>query len=423
MNVFGWNIGRERKSDTLTLDQFINRMEALWQTMSGIVVTPDTALEAPTVQAIDQAISGTIATLPVRVLQKSTDSQGRETKEHLTSHPVAKLLNKPSDSTNRVTYWLDAASYLVRYGNHYAVKARGITGPIRRLESVPPCYVQVEQQKDRRLLYRVTADGQSPRDYPASDIHHARGRAKNGYKGDSPVHDVREAIAMEIAAERFGAAFFGNGALPGIIFNYMAASPGHQTQQQRDKFLSDFKQAFGGKGRFSGMILPKGMEYKTIDVENDKAQFLETRKHQQVVIAGAFNVPPHLVGNLERGTFSNIEHQSIEFFGRVVLRYVRMFEAAMENDLLTPEDRNAGICIRFNLDGALRGDFKSRQEGLKIMRENGVINPNEWREHENMNPRTDPGGDEYWDEGPSGQNQGVEPGAPKEGSDNATGTA
>jgi len=122
------------------------------------------------------------------------------------------------------------------------------------------------------------------------------------------------------------------------------------------------------------------------------------------VIAAAFGIPPHLVGDLSRGTFNNVEQQSIDFTTGVILPIVRSFEAAMERALLTDEDRASGVIIRFNLMGILRGDFKSRQEGLNIQRNAGVINANEWREMENMNPISDEdGGELYWMKGTSGQ--------------------
>jgi phage portal protein BeeE len=124
-------------------------------------------------------------------------------------------------------------------------------------------------------------------------------------------------------------------------------------------------------------------------------------------------VPPHLVGDLSKGTFNNVEQQSLDFVQHAVLPHPRIFEAAMERDLLTDEDRAKGVIIRFNLDAALRGDFKSRQEGLKIQREMGVINANEWREEEGRNPiRDEDGGEVYWVKGPSGQ--GMEEPAPEE---------
>lgn len=401
MKLFGFEIARVQ-ANTLSLDQLIQRLDAMLATVSGIPVTPDSAMEAPTVQAIVQAVAGAISTMPVHVLQKTTKDT-RTRKELLPNHPVAKLLSAPNATQDRVTYWLDAASWLIRYGNHYAVKARGVTGPIRRLESVPPGNMTVEQEQSRDLSYRVGTDPVRT----AAQVHHVRGMARNGWRGDSPVMDVREAIALEIAAERFGAAFFGNGATPFLVFRYMTGSQGHKSAAGRQQFIDEFQRAYGGKGVMRGLLMPPGMEAPLpVEINNDHAQFLETRKLQRTVIAGAFGVPPHLVGDLERGTFSNIEHQSLEFVQRVLLRYVRMFEAAMERDLLTPEDRAGGIIIRFNMDALLRGDFQTRQAGLKTQREAGVINANEWREHEGMNPREDAGGELYWDEGPSGQGAG-----------------
>jgi len=398
LKLFGWEITRIQ-ANTMSLDQLIQRLDAMMATISGIPVTPDTAMEAPTVQAIVQAVAGAISTLPVHVQLKTTSDQGTK-KELLPSHPVARLLSAPNDTQDRVTYWLDATSWLLRYGNHYAAKGRGKTGPVRDLVAVPPSEVDVELQRDRTLLYRIGTE--PPR--TQAQMHHARGASRNGYQGNSPVMDVREAIALEIAAERFGASFFGNGATPFLVFRYMTGSSGHKSAEGRQQFIDEFQNAYGGRKTMRGLLMPPGMEAPTpIDINNDHAQFLETRKYQRTVIAGAWGVPPHLAGDLERATFSNIEHQSLEFVQRVVLRYVRIFESAMERDLLTPEDRAAGVIIRFNLDALLRGDFQSRQAGLKTQREAGVINANEWREHEGMNPRDDEGGQKYWDEGPSGQ--------------------
>lgn len=398
MKLFGYSL--ERKAD-LSIDQVIARLEAAFATSSGVTVTPTTCLESPTVQSIVNAISMRIATLPVHVYRRGS-SEGRATKESLPNHPVARLLAAPNDWQTSVTYWLDAVSALVRYGQFVAVKSRGVTGPIRKLWPVVPDAVQWMQGDDFSVTARVTSAAGAQREYALSELHHVRGAARDFLTPDSPVSLAREAIALEIAAQKFGAAYFGNGAMPGLIFSYMEGSKGHMSKEQRDSFLRSFSDVYGKTGKFKAMVLPHGMDKpEQLAIENDKAQFLETRKLQRSVIAGAFGVPPHLVGDLDRATFSNIEQQSAEFVEKVVLPYCRMFETAMERDLLTAEDRAQGVVVRFNLDAALRADFKSRQEGLKIQREMGVISANDWRERENMNPRE--GGDEYWEQGPSGQ--------------------
>lgn len=403
MRLFGFDIQRKGvPQGGKSIDEIIARLEAAMATASGIAVTPENCEESPTVQAVVNAVSMRIATLPVHVYKRETNGS-RESKERLPSHPVARLLARPNGWQSRTDYWLDAASVLVRYGRYFAIKARGMTGPIRELVPVVPSAVSLTQGDDLQVRAWVTTASGARREYRLDQLHHARGRARNFLDGDSPVYRAREAIALEIAAQRFGATYFGNGAMPGLIFQYLENWKGDAIQRQQ--FLDSFNSVYGKSGSFRAMFLPQGIaKPMQLQVENDKAQFLETRKHQRSVIAGVFGVPPHLVGDLERSTFSNIEHQSQEFIEKVVLPYVRMFESAMERDLLTDEDRRDGVVIRFNLDAALRGDFRSRQEGLKIQREMGVISADDWRERENMNPiPAGQGGDIYWQQGPSGQ--------------------
>jgi HK97 family phage portal protein len=401
MRIFGLDISWSRKGQTLTLDQLIRNLEAAFETRSGVQVTPESAMESPTVHAVVRAIASRISTLPIHVYEKSQKG-GRESKEPLPNHPVARLLSKPNDWQDRTTFWLDATSWLVRYGNFYAFKTRGVTGPIRSLQPFPPYNVRPEQQDDLSVVYKVHLSRGAMRDFTRGQLLHARGPSRDGIVGNSPIMDARESIALEIAAERFGGSFFANGAMPLMVFEFLAGSQGFKTEEDRQRFLQEFQEAYGQKKRFRALLLPRGLAAKDpIPLDNEKAQFLQTRKLQRTIIAGALGVPPHFVGDLERATFSNVEQQSLDFVQNVLLPYVRVFEAAMERDLLTDDDRAGGVIIRFNMDAALRGDFKTRQEGLKIQRESGVINPNEWREREGMNPRE--GGDEYWEEGPSGQ--------------------
>lgn len=403
MKILGLDISLAKK-EAISLDTLLRRLEASFETSSGIQVTPENCMQSPTVHALVTAISRRISTLPIHVLQRQS-SDGRVRKERLPNHPVARLLARPNDWQARANYWQDATSSVIRHGNFYAFKSRGQTGPIRKLLPMHAGSVKPEQRDDFSVIYKATLNGGQFRELPASDVHHIRGPSRDYVTGDSPVMDVRETIALEIAAETFGASFFGNGAMPSLVFEFMEGFSGFKTDAERRQFVEDFQQAYGKKGRFRALLMPNGIKLNDpIGIENDKAQFLETRKLQRSIIAGAFGVPPHLVGDLERGTFSNIEHQSLDFIQAVVLPYVRVFEDAMERDLLTDEDRRNGVIIRFNLDGALRGDFKSRQEGQQIMRQNGVINANDWRENENLNPISeDDGGEEYWRQGPSGQ--------------------
>lgn len=361
------------------------------------VVTPETCEQSPTVKAIITAISRRFAVTPVHVYLKGT-KDGRATKELQPNHPVAKLLDRPNSFQTRVDFWQDAASWFARYGRFHAYKSRGTTGPIRELLPLNPWHTTVKQDpRTWAVTFTWGSDAGDQVTYPMSKVMYARSTARNGYKGDSPVEDVSQSIALEIAAEKFGSTFFANGAVPLMIFQYMAGSQGFKKPEDEKAFIEDVQRTLGGVNRYKGFILPKGIEMTDpVNIENDKAQFLETRRYQRTVIAGAWGVPPHLVGDLERATFNNVEQQGLDFTSNVIMPIGQSFEAAMERDLLTGQDRSNGIIIRFNFDSILRADFKSRQEGLNLQRNAGVISPNEWREMEGMNPiEPDDGGDDY----------------------------
>lgn len=394
-----WFTRKEEKGQQF--EQVLERILMAQGGVPGAGVTPDNCMSSPTVHAVCTAVSRRFAATPLHVYQKTTEG-GQEVKKKRPDHPVARVLRSPNEWQTSADFFEDAASVYVRWGNFYSYKSQDRTGKIHALVPLPPKDVTPTLKDNTDFFYKVNQGGETIEE-KASKIFHARGAARNFIEGDSPIKDIRVSIALEIACEEQGESFFRNGALPLVIFKYLEGFSGFKDQQDEDKFVTDFQEMFSGKKKFRAMLLPKGIgQDDPVDVENNKAQFLETRKHQRTVIAGALGVPPHLVGDLERGTFNNVEQQDNDFTLNVILPIARKFEAAMERDLLTQKDRDAGFIIRFNMDSTLRADFKSRQEGLKIQREMGVINPDEWREVENMNPRKE-GGDAYWDQGPSGQ--------------------
>jgi len=389
-----WWWQREEKAQ---FEDVLMRIVAAQEGTYGTSITPENCMKSPTVHAIVTAISRRLSVTPIHVFKRTMSSKG-EAKERLPNHPVAKLLQRPNSWQTKLDFWQDATSVFIRHGRFYAYKSRGSTGPIRELIPLHPDRVTPKQDRDTyRVHFDVTSGGGEIFEYPIERIFHARGPARDFLKGDSPVKDVAETIALEILAEQFGATFFKNGALPLLVFNFQEGSSGFKDADQEKEFIANFQEAFSGTKKHKGMLLPKGLDKpEAIEIAHDKAQFLQTRKHQRTVIAGAFGVPPHLVGDLERATFNNVEQQDQDFTMNVVMPVAQAFEAAMERDLLTQGDRNGGIAIRFNLDSVLRADFQSRQEGLQKQRELGVISANEWREIEGRNPLSDEdGGSDY----------------------------
>ena len=191
---------------------------------------------------------------------------------------------------------------------------------------------------------------------------------------------AKNAIGMAIACEEYGAKFFANGAAPGGVLEH----PGTIKDPQRVR--ESWQSTFGGSGNANKIaVLEEGMKYMPIGISPEQAQFLETRKFQINEIARIFRVPPHMVGDLEKSSFSNIEQQSLEFVKYTLDPWVIRWEQALKKSLFLPEEKKE-FFIKLNVDGLLRGDYQSRMNGYAIGRQNGWLSTNDIREMEDMNP-------------------------------------
>lgn len=374
----------------LTLDQLAQRLIEIRANASAVAVNPNNAMRAPTVYAIVNVISSKVAMLPLMVFQdQSTPTRRRRVP--LPQDNVSRLL------TFRPNRWQTAFDYkslmvknLLLWGNHYAEIGRASNQRITGLEPLDPGMVSVERLGNRRLAYHVTREDGTSAVLPQSQVHHVRGLVNDGAMGVSPIEQVRDAIALEIAAEQFGSTVFGSGAIPNGIITRKGK---FKDEEAASRFKRSWNAAFRKKRGTA--VLEEGWEFKPVQMNNEESQFLETRKHQRNVIAGALGVPPHLVGDLERATFSNIEHQALEFVSFTLAPYLEAIEAAIARDLLPTNDVSRGLSVEFDTHRLLRGDTKSRAEAMKILREWGIINANEWRAMEGLDAREDDGGDDY----------------------------
>ena len=219
---------------------------------------------------------------------------------------------------------------------------------------------------------------------------HIPGLGFDGLVGYSPIAMAKNAIGMAIACEEYGAKFFANGAAPGGVLEH----PGTIKDPQRVR--ESWQSTFGGSGNANKIaVLEEGMKYTPIGISPEQAQFLETRKFQINEIARIFRVPPHMVGDLEKSSFSNIEQQSLEFVKYTLDPWVIRWEQSIQRSLLS-RDEKAVYFVKFNLEGLLRGDYQSRMNGYAIGRQNGWMSANDIRELENLDriPAED-GGDLY----------------------------
>jgi HK97 family phage portal protein len=258
--------------------------------------------------------------------------------------------------------------------------------------------MEVSRAANGELIYTYRRDSEESRINPNSgtvtlrrdEILHIPGLGFDGLIGYSPIAMAKNAIGMSLATEEYGASFFANGANPGGVLEH----PGVIKDIQRVK--DSWNSAYQGSGNAHRIaVLEEGMKFQAIGIPPEQAQFLETRKFQINEIARIFRIPPHMVGDLEKSSFSNIEQQSLEFVKYTLDPWVVRWEQSLQQSLLLPSEKNS-IFIKFNVDGLLRGDYQSRMNGYAVGRQNGWLSANDIRELEDMNRiPAEEGGDLY----------------------------
>jgi HK97 family phage portal protein len=297
-------------------------------------------------------------------------------------HPLYGVLHDlANEETTSLNFREAMLASLLLWGNAYARIERK-AGHVTALWFLKPDRMEVKRDAaSGRIIYRYTPEdtGQVV-EFHAGEIFHVLGFSLDGIKGMSPIRQARQTIGLTMATEEFGAKFFSNGARPGGILE----TPG--VVKDPERLRASWNAQFQGSGRAHRVaVLEEGIKYKTIGIPPDEAQFLETRKFQLAEICRLFRVPPHMIFDLERATFSNIEHMSLEFVMHTLRPWLVRWEQSVYKSLLSEGERGY-YYARFNVDGLLRGDYQSRMQGYAIGRQNGWMSANDIRELEDMNP-------------------------------------
>ena len=359
---------------------------------SGKSVTARSAIQLSTVYACVRVISETVASLPLNVFEV-TERGGVKALEH----PLQRLLHDEPNPEMTSFVWRETMlSHLLLWGNSYCQIIRNGRNGIVGLYPLLPDHMEVDRDSKGRLTYTyTTGEGRIVRLAP-EDVLHIPGLGFDGVMGYSPIALEKSAVGLSIAAEEYGSKFFGNGAMPSGVLTHP------NTVKDPKRLRESWNAAYGGSANSGKVaILEESMSFTPISIPNDAAQFLETRKFQVTEICRIFRVPPHMIGDLERATFSNIESQNISFGVHTIRPWLVRIEQAM-NRALFSEGEKAGSSggrryyAQFNLDGLMRGNYKSRMEGYAIARQNGWMSANDIRELENLNPiPVEEGGDMY----------------------------
>lgn len=355
------------------------------QTASGAHVNVDSAMRVAAVYACVRVISETIGSLPLHVYQRRNTGGKTIYREH----PLYKLLHSQPNSwqTSFEFREMMQAHFELR-GNAYAYKSMDQRGNVLELLPLHPDRVEVKQLRDMSLEYHVQLGEGAERVVLRQDqVFHLRGLSSNGYTGRSTLADAREIIGVAIATQEFAGRFYKNDATPSVVLQH----PGKLSKEVADRIRDSWNTAFAGSGNArKTAVLEEGMQIERLTLSAEDAQFLETRKFQRSEIAGLFRVPAHLIGDLERATFSNIEAQQIDFVMHCIRPRLVRWEQALMRDLFAKPEL---YFPEHNVEGLLRGDAKSRFDAYAIGRNWGWLSVNEIRERENLNPI--PEGDVY----------------------------
>lgn len=362
---------------------FVPRLQA------GVKVDHETALRYSAVWACVRIISETLASVPWRV-HRHRDDGGRD----LVEGTVDDLLHRrPNSEMSAFEFRQTAMSHVLTWGNGYAEIERASNGQTVALWLLPPDRVEPRRDDNGVLFYEVVARSGPLINLRREDVLHFRGLGFDGIRGYSVIEMAARAIGLGLATEQFGGDFFSNGAHPSSAIEV----PGVVDDEMGERMRKSLREVSGPGKWMSPMLLESGTKWVQTGLPQKDSQFLETRVFQVRDIAREYRVPLHMLADLERATFSNIEHQKIEFVSGTIMPWAVRIE--QETDLkLFPRRPFGGrrSFTRLNLSGLLRGDLESQNRAFSIGRQWGWYSPNDIRAYLDLNPLSpESGGDVY----------------------------
>lgn len=360
-------------------------------TASGVSVDESSALKFSPVFAAVRKISETVASLPLHVYRETGKG-----KKKATDHPLFDILHlRPNPEQTRIQLWEALVAHLLLWGNCYVHIQMTVGGQVLALWPLDPSRMKVKRPDPQgQLVYEYTMSpgtgsggGSYIVNFPPWEILHIAGLGFNGLMGYSVVSLAREGIACGLAYEEYSSRFFSNNATPSGFLEL----PGIVGEEERQKIREDWYKMYGGVSRSQLIgIIGQGMKFNPVSVQARDAQFLESRKFQVSEIARWFNIPPHMIFDLERSTNNNIEQQSLEFVIYTLRPWLVRIEQAIKTKLIFDEN----LVAEHRVEGLLRGDTATRTAYYTAGRQWGWLSVNDIRELENME-KVKEGGDEY----------------------------
>jgi len=352
------------------------------QSLSGELVTEETALNYSAVYNAVSLISGTVGSLPLHLMQRK-DAAKRIADDR-------RIYRVMHDEANP---WMTAMAFreclmahVLLWGNGYAEIIRNGMGEIMQLWPITPNRV-TPQIQNGALSYRVRMPDGKDVFLPRERILHIPGLGFDGFLGYSVVAMARKSIGLGMALETFGALYFGQGTHPGVVVSH----PGSLSPAANDNLKKSLTEGYSGLGKSHRLLLlEEGMKLEKLGIPPNDSQFLESRQFQIPEVARWFNLPPHKLKDLTRSSFSNIEQEQISFVTDSILPWLVRLEQNYSLQLLTPTDKDLSgrgrYYFKHSVEGLLRGDAASRAAFYGPMLDRGVFSINEVRALEDMDP-------------------------------------
>lgn len=356
---------------------------ATGRTRSGQDITADTALRVSSVFSCVRLLSETMAAMPLGLYQKQ-DRNRIEAKDH----PLHQLLsNLPNSEMTSFDFRTQVMASLLLQGKSYSQVLRDRAGRVGEIWPQMPNICQLDRDKSGKLVLVVEGE---PKAWTMDKVFRINGLTTNGIDGLSPIGLMRETIGSAMAMEHYSAATFGNGAKPGGVLSM----DGKLSKDGQDRLIESWNKTHGGADNANKVaVLQEGMKWQQISMNAADAQFIETRKYNRSEIAGIYGVPPNMIGDLDRATFSNVENQGLQYVIYSCVPWITRFEQSAFRDLLTPEERKT-YYTKFNVRGLLRGDTTARSAFYRELFNVGAYSPNMILALEDENPVE--GGDQHF---------------------------
>lgn len=349
------------------------------ETSSGVSISPNTALRHTAVFACNRVLSESIASLPLTIYKE--DDKGN--REKAKNHPLYDILHATPNAETTTMQWRETMiTSLNMKGNHYTQIIRDNAGRVNSLWSLETDRITVKRLESTKELIFIYNTGTKEIALKFEEVLNVCGLSLDGMTGISPITYNRESLSLSKAMEEYGGKYFKNSSTSTGAF----AIQGELSDVAYERMKKDFTSSYSGMvNAHKPMILEGGAKFESLSMSNEDSQFLDSRKYQRSEIASIYRVPLHMINDLERATFSNIEQMSLDFVIYSLTPWLVRIEQAMNRDLLTKKERNDGYYVKHNLAGLLRGDMKSRAELFTKYTQNGIFTINDVLKLEDMN--------------------------------------